>query len=164
MYAFNVITEPGRLIVTGDIGELILCRCPDMVEFVRSVIRDLHYLSSKAEGTPTHEWSDDVARDWVDSEIAELKAELKLEEDEDGIVPERTRKRYADRMERYREVRQAIDSGEHFFNHTLLESNLTDGGDWPSVETFSYQFLWIVEALRWFLARVPAPVQAAEGQ
>jgi hypothetical protein len=105
-----------------------------------------------------------VARDWVDSEIAELKAELKLEEDEDGIVPERTRKRYADRMERYREVRQAIDSGEHFFNHTLLESNLTDGGDWPSVETFSYQFLWIVEALRWFLARVPAPVQAAEGQ
>ena len=160
MYAFNVITEPGRLIVTGDLGELILCRCPDMVEFVRSAIRDLHYLSSKAEGTPTHEWSDDVARDWVDAEVTEIHAEMEADEP----LSEESKKKYAVRLEKYREVRESIDEGEHSFDHALYESRLTDGCDWPRVRTYSCEFLWIVEALRWFLARVPAPVQAAEGQ
>lgn len=166
MYAFNVITEPGRVIVTGDIGELILCRELDMIEWFRRCHNDLDYVAGKAQGVKVREWSADVAKEWAESRIREYRADLKLDEEEaasDGVeFPEKDRKRYLDRIEKHQELLDALDDGKHFFDDALFHSGLCDG-DYPRLETFTPGFLWCFETLKWLVVRLDAAPVRYEG-
>lgn len=151
MYCFNVITEPGRLIVTGDIGVLILCREKDMLPWLRGSIDSTDYLSSKAQ-TPTHAWSSEVALAWVEFRIEELKTEIR--EEAEDCPDSNWGKKLTAMLGKYELLREEVSSGEHAFAQALYDSGVIDGGDFPRLETFTSGFLWCREALRWFLANV----------
>lgn len=153
MYAFNIITEPGRLIVTGDIGEIILCREPDMLAWLPMALRDPHYLAGKVQAGKVREWCADVAREWIDAEVKDLRADFAKDE-EDGLATPEDRKRFEANLKKYDDLRDETEMGPSYFEAALHQSGLIDGCDWPRLETFTTQFLWIVEALRWFLAHV----------
>jgi hypothetical protein len=155
-YHFNVITEPGRLIVTGDIGEIILCRLPDMIEFLRTSLGDLDYLAGKVQGKSPREWSEDLCKDWLAARVAEVKAEQRQDAEDyalDGAVPAHVAMKRNEKLEKYRQLYQELEDGRIFFELALYRSGLADG-DWPRLETFSHQFLWCTMALRWFMANL----------
>lgn len=149
--AFNVTTLPGRLIVTGDMGELILCREPDMVEWFRRCHEDLNYVAGKAQGIPVREWCGAAARDWLDAEERGPQAEFEA----DPWDAMKGRTRAEDRLAQIRRVRAALEDGRPFFEMALHESRMLDGDDWPDLEVFTHEFLWCVEGLRWLVPQLP---------
>jgi hypothetical protein len=60
IHGFNITTTPGHLIVTGDIGDLIVTRTADMIAWAREAIHDPGYFAEKVPSSiPTREWSYD---------------------------------------------------------------------------------------------------------
>lgn len=151
MYRFNVITEPWRLIVTGDLGVLILCREKDMLPWLRGAIDNPDYLSSKAQ-PPTHAWSGEVALAWVEFRIEELKTEIR--EEAEDCPDSNWGKKLTALLGKYELLREEVEGGEHAFTQALHDSGVIDDCDFPRLETFTSQFLWCREALRCFLANV----------
>ena len=133
-YGFDVTTTPGYLILTGDIGEMILRRCDDMIAWTRSSIRDAHYFAEKVPNSiQTKEWSFEKSLEWINETAAEDAHEAR---------------------EQWDELRDELVSGginggmsEHEFCTALYESNLVDGCDWPNLEVFNSNFLWCREAV-----------------
>lgn len=150
-YGFTVNTTPGYMFVTGDIGELMLCRTEDMVDWSRKSIGDPSYFAEKVPPSiPTVEWSFDRAMEWCkdrikdandyygdEEEASESVAKLKALMDEahtDGINGE---------------------MDEHEFSMALYETNLCDGCDWPNFKVFNSNFCWCREAVKWLLEHLP---------
>ena len=76
MHGFDITTTPGNLIVTGDVGDLVLTRTNDMIAWARGSIRDPHYFSSKVvRDIPTEEWSYAKSLEWINEEIADVERE-----------------------------------------------------------------------------------------
>lgn len=134
-HAFRVTTWPGVLIVTGDLGALVLERDADMVAWARGAIHSVDYFASKAaRELEVKEFDPDVAREWIDLRVAEYGMGAELAAD----------------------LRSALeDGGEHAFSTALWESGHVDGEDWPECDNYTSAFLWCREALLWLLARLP---------
>jgi hypothetical protein len=128
-YLFNVSTEPGRLFVTGDIGDMIFARESDMISWLRRCIGDPHYVAGKVQGRRPREWSEDVVRDWL---------------------AERAKEEGADRK-KLAKLGRTLDDGRPYFDIALHESGIINSADWPDFTAFTTEFLWIMEALKWFL-------------
>lgn len=73
---FDVFTQPGDLVVTGDLGDLIVSRCEDMISWSRSAVHSIGYFAEKVpHSIPTREWSYDKAMEWIGEEIKEASAD-----------------------------------------------------------------------------------------
>ena len=157
MYHFNVITEPGRLIVTGDIGTLILCREQDMLPWARRAMDDPYYMAGKCQAPEPYAWSSDVCRDWLERERRDVLHDLAIDEEaarkEGEELTAKERKKYTDLLDKIAKLAEEVEGGEHAFTQAVHDSGLVDGCDWPRLETFTPNFLWCREALRWFLER-----------
>lgn len=65
--AMTIYVVPGRLMMAGDAGSLIIERTTDMVRFVRQAIGDPGYLLGKARAEfSTREFSERKAREWIE--------------------------------------------------------------------------------------------------
>ena len=142
-YYFNVSVEPGRVFVTGDIGELIVERSTPMLPWVRGAIDSISYFAEKVPSSmKTRQWCPDVSRELLDE----------LENDPHGSFDNHTYEEQMAIKEKISEVRWNLDDGEHIFKQTLYESGLFDGADFPLCDSWNPRFLWCREALKWFLA------------
>lgn len=131
-YYFDVTVWPGVLVVTGDIGAMVVQRETDMIAWAREAVKDLDYFAGKVTAGETKCWSSERAEEWVKEQQVEhgMRRELAMSL-----------------------LRDAINS-ESMFSATLNESGFLDGCDWPDLRDWDGGFLWRVEALRWFLQRV----------
>lgn len=138
-HRFTVSTQPGLLLVTGDVGELILERYADMLTWARTAIKDIWYFHGKCVATlKTREWDPACAREWVLSERRQERRE------QHGMTAALARDLY-----------DAAETGEHAFFTELTDSGYCDGSDYPDCDNFTHSFLWCREAILWLLARLP---------
>lgn len=148
-YGFDVHTTPGHLIVTGDIGDLIVSRCEDMIDWSRGAVKDPHYFAEKVpHSIKTREWSYARSMEWIDQEIHDAKDCYGDEEGDKRIK----------RLVAFR--KKAANDGingemdEHEFCTALYESELALGCDWPDLEVFNGNFLWCRQAVIWLLRSI----------
>lgn len=145
IYGFDVTFIPGSVIVTGDIGELILQRDNDMMPWIRGVLGegrdhasiDFRYVAEKVPNNIiTRAWSKEAATEVVDRVLT-------ADGDEES-APEID---YEDRLALYE------FSDEHEWSRKCddlyqIEPCFYEYGD---AKDWSPRFLWCVFALRWFI-------------
>lgn len=148
IYAFTIFAPPGRLIVCGDIGTLVLERTHDMLAWARGSIHDIGYFAEKVvREIETKEYDPDMVRGWA----AELDQEILEGEREYGG---RTAKAWLGDGLRRDILQAAEDSGsESRVLELIHESEMNDGSDYPDFTNWKHGFLWQREAIKWFLAR-----------
>lgn len=141
-FAFEITTLPGTLLVTGDIGELIVQRTEDMLAWAERAVYSIDYFAGKVpHALPTTQWCPDVAWEWLE----ELAAE-EVEEEEDK----------AERVEKIADLRSCLEDGSDAFFRELSDSRLIDGCDYPDLTNWTSNFLWCREAVIWFIERKEA--------
>lgn len=142
---FDVVTWPGFMCVTGDMGEWLFRRTDDMVEFMRSSCMSYGYAAEKCvahRGELTEFCWDDM-NEWLS-----------------GLEKEATEAGDSDTLDKIEEVRQAYQCYEleHDVYKAIYESGLSD--DPPRCQNFTYRFLWILHAIKWFCEKAEQEVPA----
>lgn len=135
---FDIVTWPGSLCFTGDMGDYLFQRTADMVAFMESACKSYDYAAEKC-----------VAHD---GRLEEFSGEL-LEEVLAEVLAEKP-----DTAEAIQDIRSAYsecDNG-HDAYRAMYESNLWDGCDMPSCEIYTFHFLWCLHAIKWFCAELNA--------
>lgn len=132
-YGFDITTIPGSLIITGDIGELVVSREYDMLPWCRGAVDSTDYFAEKvSRNVPTKEFSRDKLRAWIDDELRRddlmLKHRTTLEEIRDWHLD---------------------DNGEDWFMRELEDLWASD--DPPNWRDWKPGFLWQRDAVRWFV-------------
>jgi hypothetical protein len=136
-YGFFVGFPPGAVIFYGDLGEATLRpHAADSLAWLRGSTGSEGYLIEKIKPQPTQEFYRSDAHAWLDELANDLRAEgLAFDEEAD--------------------LRTTLDddcSSPDEFARALSANGLLDGcvpGLGPSNST-----LWMIEALRWFVAHV----------
>lgn len=143
IYSFRVVTWPGWLTVSGDVGFLALSRCPDMIDFVRGAIDSPGYLAEKAPGDlEVRRYDPDCGEWWLRESIREAD-------------DTKARRRLAAAL------RDEIYVDRHTFCAELLERGIVRDCDFPACENYTGSYLWCREALRWLADRLPAGCRVA---
>lgn len=141
-YHFYITTKPGTLIVTGDIGDLVLERTDDMLAWSRSAINSISYFAEKVvRPMATREYDPDVAEAWYyetvrDRDYYDYEHRRKLKE----IVRDELGHDFND---------------QHAVEAAIYESEIAEGEDWPKLNNYTWNFLWCREAVKWLLAQLP---------
>lgn len=138
IYGFDVTFIPGSVILTGDIGGLILSRECDMLPWLRGVLKknsiDFRYVAEKVDREISiEEWSEEVTRE-------NLKYWLKD---------------YAPRKLTRDEREELLDFGDQeTFEVIVVPKLISLGFDdlWElGKHDYTARFYWQVFALRWFV-------------
>jgi len=139
---FDIVTWPGSLCYTGDMGDYLFQRTEDMIAFMRGSCMSYGYAAEKCvahDGRVT-EFSEERFREILHDRIAE-----------------------AEHGDRRKEVREKVDVIlREFSNYSapadaekaMYESGLWD--DMPSCKEYTFHFLWCLHALEWFCDHVAA--------
>lgn len=136
-YGFDVTTIPGTLVITGDIGELIVQRADDMIAWASGSVHSIDYFAEKVpRSMQTGEFCVEVAKEF----LSELRSDLR----DTGDLDEETKDKIA-------ELRNILDGDEVAdFQTELYLSGLVDGCDMPNLKNYTSNFLWCREAVIWF--------------
>jgi hypothetical protein len=147
--SFTITTIPGRLIMTGDLGSLIVERCYDMLPWCRGSCESTGYFAEKVpREMPTTEFSEDVLREWIQDEIEELE-EAKASWDEESDPTGNHVDEIASKIELLQETLEwDMENGEAYFARKL--EDVWQGNDYPNWRVWKRQFLVQREAIRWF--------------
>lgn len=149
-YWFRVILAPNLILVTGDVGDLLIHPgVTDPMRWLKKCLRDPSYVFGKTDGSLKVYDPELMAR-----QMQELQAQL-LE----GLDPENP-----DDKERIDKINYTIEElvdTDYFsaeaFVHAVYNSDLEiDSDTIPTVERYSEGFYWRLEALRWFVGHVDA--------
>ncbi len=145
--AFTVYAPPGWLMITGDMGECMWSRHYDMLPFVRGSIKDLHYFSEKAsKDCVIREKRTELAEEWLASQPMEWKEYHGEPMDKEQRAK---LKEIRDEFEEYRSIDR--------LQTAIYDSQMFDSPSYiPSCEFYSFQYLWKIEALKWFIAKLDA--------
>ena len=150
VYGFTVLAPPGWLIMTGDMGECMWSRHRDMLPFIRGSIGSLSYFSEKVprEVKIMDEYTE-LATEWLEeaqSEYEERHAEPMTDEELEQL---------ADIQSSYETYGDPSD-----LRRAIYESPLYNGdtSSVPSLQYYTYQYLWKIEALKWFIDRIDSGV------
>lgn len=141
-YGFDVTTGPGWLMIRGDLGAMMWERTEDMLPWCRSAIRDINYLAEK------------VPCEFVTEEYDPLKAEWWLAQEIAESESEPPGSRNEERLCKLQELEHSEFDNQHQWTVDLHDAGVCDGMDWPSFNSWTHRFLWLREALRWFLNNV----------
>lgn len=138
VHGFDITTMPGTLVITGDIGELIVQRSEDMISWASGSIHSIDYFAEKVpRSMETGEFCVEVAKEF----LSELRQDLKRDRELDDET-----------KEKIAELMQILDGDEIAdFPTELYLSGLIDGCDMPNLKNYTSNFLWCREALIWFL-------------
>lgn len=138
-YAFDITTIPGALIITGDLGEMIVSRTYDMLPWCRGSVDSTDYFAEKVSPEfSTKEFSRDKLRAWIDEELDNPDTIL-----ENRTVLEDVRDWHID------------DNGEDWFYREL--EDVWAGDDPPNWRDWTPGFLWKRDAIRWFVTHHDEP-------
>lgn len=131
IYAFNITTFPGRLVVTGDVGTLVVERLDDMFEWAPSAVESIDYFAEKV--------SREIETKRYDPDLAfEFLAEQQVAEGTESELA-----RIASELEDY-------THDQSLFLSKLHETEILYGCDTPELDNWTPSFLWCREAVRWF--------------
>lgn len=152
IYAFWITTYPGTIVVSGDIGELIVARHYDMLPWCRGSVDSTSYFAQKVpHAIKTTEFSEDRCREWIEGELANLRSE----EWEDHCRDKNTRDRL---IEVLTDAMDGLD-GDNFGSGQMYHATyeVWQGNDPPSFEDWNPNFLWCRDAIRWFVRKHDEP-------
>jgi hypothetical protein len=146
---FDLITWPGHLCFTGDMGTFVFARLADMFEFFRT-----------DRGINPPYWAEKVLaadRDGVTEYVADLFREAVQQRLDDAEASPEVRKAVAD------EVLSEADDGEHSALHAAYHFE-RDGFRFEDVSElhcrdYTYRFMWCCHALVWAIAKFDAQAE-----
>ena len=140
---FDVITWPGFFCVTGDMGEYLFSRVADMLPFMHRSCMSYEYAAEKclAHDGKLEEFDPERLTEWLD----ELEKEAQAENDTESL-------------EKINEVRDAYSQYEIESDafKAIYESGLDS--DPPRFKRYTYHFLWVLYAIKWFCDSVNVEV------
>lgn len=149
--SFHIITWPGSLCYTGDMGSYVFTRTEEMVAFMRTACHDYQYAAEKvvAGRDEIKEWSEELFR----QNLAD-----RIKDSDDGTFSVHTNRGREDRNVQ-EAVDEVIDDYEEYNDPShamsaMYESGLFDGGDLPSCKEYTFRFLWCLHAIKWFCEKV----------
>lgn len=148
IYRFDIVTWPGYLAVSRDMGEYMFCRLEDMFQFFRS--RDgginIGYWAEKCEAADTS------SRNGTKGYDADSAREL---------IKRRLRECYEGQPGQYRKALQIAkdkvnyDEGIVRFYDSVMElelpgeRHLIESEDLESTEEYTFHFIWVLHAIVW---------------
>lgn len=136
---FDIITWPGSLCYSGDMGDYLFQRTEDMVAFMRSACMSYSYAAEKCVA------HDGRVKEFREERFEAILAEALLDNPE-----------HADKVQEIRDEYTNY-SDKHDAMKAMYESNIWDGCDMPSCEEYTYHFLWCLHAIKWFCEKVSHP-------
>lgn len=150
---FNIVTWPGSLCFTGDMGDYLFQRVPDMVEFMQRSAMSFSYAEEKcvAHDGRLKEFSEEVFNEIIADRLKQAVEQADHDDDPDIV------QHVESKIEEIRDEYECY-SAEHDAIKAMFESGLWDGGDLPSCKSYTYHFLWCLHAIKWFCDRVQEPV------
>lgn len=146
---FDIVTWPGSLCYTGDMGDYLFQRADDMIAFMRTACNDHRYAAEKcvADGDGIKEFSEERFEEILADELKERKTFRVMRQ---GSYRDES---VANAVE---EIRQQYSEYNlpHDATKAMYESGLWDGCDMPSCEVYTFHFLWALHAIKWFCEKV----------
>jgi len=153
IYRFDLITWPGHLHVTGDMGDWTFARLPDMFEFFRQDdLRSINpvYWSQKLKAHPKDSPPKHFNPKAVMAAIKEDFDRL-MEGEEDPLVVEEYWEELEDNF-------AGVENEHDFYEACLYKSSIFPQHDWyhmliddgmgPYME-FSFHYCWVLYAILW---------------
>ena len=141
--SFEIVTWPGSLCYTGDMGTFVFSRLPDMFVFFRKQNINLGYWHEKLEAADRRDGSTEYSPEKFRKVIKDI---IDNEDDEDGPI-DRLRADVEEEILRLAEtsefeVRQAVDNYEFegFKFVDFWECNLTE---------YTGRYIWACYAIVW---------------
>lgn len=152
---FDVVTWPGSLCFTGDMGDFLFQRTEDMIAFMRGSCMSYGYAAEKcvAHDGRLREWSEELFRKALDDRLKDFD-----EDDGQISIMRQGRIRKESVAEKVKEIIAEFSeySDRHSAEKAMYESGLFDGCDMPNCEEYTFRFLWCLHAMKWFCANVGA--------
>lgn len=151
--SFSLITAPGTLTFTGDMGTYVFARDTDMLEFFDTSSVKVDCWAQKVQAVDVHdglkEFSAEVLKTSLESALEDYEA------DEETAAAAREHVLHAESTDHAYELANSFDA-EGF-------GGFEDVGEW-SFKDYSYRFLWCLYAIRWGVARYRAQQAAAAAE
>lgn len=121
----------------------------DMLSFIRGSIGSLDYFSEKAtKDCKIRETYTELAEEWL--------AEQESGEEWEAYHGEAMSDENKEKLQEIREAYERYNSVENLIQ-AAYESGLFDSASYlPHCQYYTYQYLWKVEALKWFIAKIDA--------
>lgn len=140
---FHIVTWPGHLCISGDMGTYVFKRTYDMIPFMRSSAMSFEYAEEKCVAIDRIDQVSDFSKDCT---LDFLSYELKHEEDKN----------------RKKLIKQLIDDIEQLYewgedNEYKIKELIYDTGlfdEIPKLHEYVYHFLWILYAIKWFCDKI----------
>jgi hypothetical protein len=145
---FHIVTYPGGMLYTGDMGTFVFERTFDMISFMRSACRSRGYAAEKCRAVEKSAAGNGI--EVFFDEIFEENLDEFLDEYESHHGEPITEEKLAS-ISYLREYR---GEDEHRCMMEMYESGLWDCGDMPTCRYYSVHFLWCLHAIEWFCKRV----------
>lgn len=146
MMSFDIITWPGRLAYTGDMGCYVFERLPDMFQFFRGGL-SLDYWAEKVVAVDRHDLLVQFSEAAFTAWVMEALNDLDVEDDERDEL-------------RRRVVAEVLSLGDEYSMREALDAFLDDYGENVFTDTFECRgmalcgrFLWCCQALSWAIDR-----------
>lgn len=133
---FCVVTWPGCLCYTGDMGEFLFERTEDMIAFMRGSCMSYCYAAEKCTAACR-----DGIREFSPIEFKKEVARAIADCDDPDMIEEL----------------EEVLTAEHDNEHSAMEALFgTDyfGGDLPDCNEYTERFLWCLHALKWFCEKL----------
>ena len=164
VYRFDILHKPGTLVVTGDIGDLIVERTSNMIAWCQGSVDSISYFAEKVpHAIKTREPSQDKRQRYVETMLEPCLAyDLSGEFNEWGQHIAGETEAWE---ELYVELSRIIDdkAAPDVFMQTLYDSPLCNDCDWlPDLTDWTANFLWCREAVKWFCNNWEGPYDPSE--
>lgn len=179
---FDIVTYPGHLVISGDMGSYTFKRVDDMFkffhmddnDFMKDNVINPHYWGEKLEavckqsGYRVHseETLMKSINDHVDNICADIEAHFEGYDDDEYETVEAFEAAF---REEVKDHFKYCDMDEYRFIGNF-ESNLINGvdfsedmGDWVESESYSYHYIWCCYAIAWAIGEYDK-LKAPEGQ
>lgn len=164
--SFRIVTFPGSLVYTGDMGTFVFERLRDMFQFFRRETINPQYWAEKVQAADRCDGLKTFSEEkWAEAVRDELKQFLeRYADDGDGewfrharvIWPEVKSLIRGGASNSY----EAVDATQHFecddADGEQVGSRIFEGFWERSVEEYSYRFIWCCRALVWAIAQYDA--------
>lgn len=171
-YYFDILTWPGKLCISGDMGTWVFQRVTDMFKFFRPperhagpqlYINASYWAEKLANGTngghaAAVEWSEEKFRESVKDRFDSHYRDNMPEDGEDDKEAERRQREMADVWDKIEdeilrcEDRHEMQRAAYEFSHEGF--SLRD--EVPSGEVYIFQFIWCLYAIVWAIRQYDA--------
>lgn len=158
---FDIVTWPGSLCFTGDMGDYLFQRTEDMVAFMAGACKSYSYAAEKCVA------HDGRLKEWCEERFKEALAERIKDAEEDGgkfWIYRGGRRIELSVTEAIAEIQDAYSNYESKDDamKAMYESGLWD--ELPNCEVYSFHFLWCLHAIKWFCEKLEAASTLASSQ